>query len=91
VKRAIEVNILGQPYTVRSDSSPDQIERVAEFVSEQLAAVAQAAPTADTRHITVLTLLNIAGSYLDLQQQQAAGDQGRLQEMIERIDRVCKD
>ncbi|ORJ55824.1 hypothetical protein B5V00_15160 [Geothermobacter hydrogeniphilus] len=88
VKRATQVTILGQPYTVRSDSTPEQIARVADFVNEQLTAVAQAAPTADTRHITVLTLLNIAGSYLELQAEQGGADQRRLQDLIERIDRA---
>lgn len=89
MKRATQVNILGQPYTVRSDSSPEEIARVADYVNEQLTLVTQAAPTADTRHITVLTLLNIAGSYLDLLKQQGGSEQGRLQELIERIDRAC--
>ncbi len=88
MKRATQVNILGQPYTVRSDSSPEQIARVADFVNEQLAAVAQAAPTADTRHITVLTLLNVAGCYMDLLDGQGKDEQSRLQGLIERIEQA---
>jgi len=88
MKRATQVNILGQPYTVRSDSSPEQIARVADFVNEQLTAVAQAAPTADTRHITVLTLLNVAGCYMDLLDGQGQDEQGRLQGLIDRIEQA---
>jgi len=87
MKQAVQVTILGQHYTVKTSTPAEQVERVAAYVNRQLAQVAAAAPTADTLHVTVLTLLNIAGSYL--QQQGQAGDpqaQGRLENLLGRLD-----
>lgn len=92
MKTPIQVTILGQQYTVKSDSPPEQIEKVADFVNTQLATVSAAAPTADTRHITMLTLLNIAGSYLDLVEGKGGGaDLARLEILLKRVEQACAD
>lgn len=92
MKSPIQVTILGQQYTVKSSSPAEQIEQVADYVNSQLAAVAGAAPTADTRHITVLTLLNIAGSYLELVEGKGGGaDAARLEALLKRIEQACPD
>jgi len=91
MKRAVEVTILGRQYTVRSSSSPAEVGRVADFVNQQLAQTAKSAPTADTLNITVMTLLNIAGSYLQTQEGQpslSTQDQRQLELLLERIDSV---
>jgi len=91
VKQALEVTILGRQFTVRSSSSPEEVTRVADFVNEQLAQTAKAAPTADTLNITVMTLLNIAGSYLQSQLDQqslSTQDQKQLELLLDRIDSV---
>lgn len=89
MKQAVQVTILGQQYTIKSASSPEQISKVAAYVNEQLSRTAAAAPTADTLHVTVLTLLNIAGSYLQLREdgERIDGtDRQRLHELLVRIN-----
>jgi cell division protein ZapA len=91
MKQAVEVTILGRQYTVRSSTTPEEVGRVADFVNQQLAQTAMAAPTADTLNITVMTLLNIAGSYLQPQAGEpslSTQDQQQLESLLERIDSV---
>jgi cell division protein ZapA len=94
VKQAVQVTILGQQYTVRSDSSPEQVRRVAALVDQQLAQTATSAPTADTLHIAVLALLNLAGSYLELKDRPvpsvaAEGMEARLCDLLQRVEKAC--
>jgi len=91
VKQSIQVTILGQQYTIRSASPPEQIGQVAAYVNDQLSRTAAVAPTADTLHITVLTLLNIAGSYLQLRDSGghlAMGDRERLEALLGRLEQA---
>lgn len=94
MKQSVDVTILGRQYTVKSSSSTEEIGRVAEFVNQQLARTAVAAPTADTLHVTVLTLLNLAGSYLRPQDGQtllSSQDRRQLELLLERVESVVGD
>lgn len=91
MKQPVEVNILGRLYTVRSSASLEEVSRVADYVNQQLARTAAVAPTADTLHVTVLTLLNIAESFLKLLDEKGALDpleKKRLESLLLRIDSV---
>lgn len=88
MSQKIQVQILGREYSLRSQQSEEQVQRVANFVSEMLTETA-AGRTVDTRDLTVLTLLNLAGKYLQLLDGQ--GQQGqidsRLQGLVEQLER----
>jgi cell division protein ZapA len=91
VKQSVEVAILGRHYTVRSSSAPDEVKRVADYVNQQLAQTASVAPTADTLHVTVLTLLNIAEAYLQLQDSRGTlgpMEREKLESLLLRMDSV---
>ncbi len=90
MKHAVQVTILGQQYTVRSSASPDEVERVAEFVNRQVAEVA-ASKAVDTLNTAVLALMNIGGAYLRLQDAMAVDQQGeeRLQRLLQRLECDC--
>lgn len=83
MKHSVQVKILGREYTLRSQQSPEQVQKVAAFVEARLAEMASARAV-DTRDLTVLTLLNLAGQHLQLldenerQQQQVDEQLGRL-------------
>ena len=88
MSRTIQVQILGREYSLRSHQSEQQVQRVADFVSQMLDETA-AGRTVDTRDLTVLTLLNLAGKYLQLvddQNQQKEND-SRLRELVEQLER----
>ncbi|NOQ52016.1 MAG: cell division protein ZapA [Desulfuromonadaceae bacterium] len=83
---SVQVRILGREYTLRSQEPPGQIQRVAAFVEEKLAETAAVRST-DTRDLTVLTLLNLAGQHLQLLDEQK---QNR-QELGKRLEQlVCQ-
>lgn len=89
MKQTVQVTIMGQQYSVRSDDDPEKVARVADFVNRRLTELASRAPTADTHQITVLALLNLAGEYLE---QTGAGSRemaARLEQMVETLERAA--
>ena len=92
MKHAVQVTILGQQYTVKSAASPEEVQRVADFVNCQVAEVT-ASKSVDTLDSAILTLMNIGGAYLRLQDTVAERQQveGRLQELLQRLEQACPD
>ena len=85
----IQVKILGRDYSLRSHQTAEQVQRVADFIDEMLVETA-AGRTVDTRDLTALTLLNLAGKYLlliDQQGQQQQQDR-RLEDLIVQLERA---
>lgn len=89
MSRTIQVKVLGRDYSLRSQQSEEQVQRVADFVAEMLAETA-AGRTVDTRDLTALTLLNLAGKYLQLVDERDQQDQQncRLQNLISQLERA---
>jgi cell division protein ZapA (FtsZ GTPase activity inhibitor) len=89
----VKVTILGREYKLRSQESETQIQRVVDFIEEKLAETASSR-SVDTRDLTVLTLLNLAGQYLQLSDQQTQGgvqQEMRLQRLIDSLERAVAD
>lgn len=89
----VKVTILGREYKLRSQESETQIQRVVDFIEEKLAETASGR-SVDTRDLTVLTLLNLAGQYLQLSDQQAQvgiGQEKRLQQLVESLEHAVAD
>lgn len=94
MKQAVQATILGQQYTLRSDSAPEDVARVVAFVNEKLSEVAALGRVVDTANIAVLALLNVSATYLQLRDGLPAegGEvESRLQRLLERIERACPD
>lgn len=93
MKYAVQVTILGQQYTVKSEAPPEEVQRVADFVNRQVAEVT-ANRAVDTLNSAILTLMNIGGAYLRLQDTAAERQQeaeGRLQKLLQRLEEACPD
>ena len=88
----VQINILGRDYSLRSQGSEDQVQRVVEFIEAKLAETASGR-SVDTRDLTVLTLLNLAGQYLQLLDEEKQGGQEdlRLQQLVESLERAVAD
>lgn len=88
----VQVVILGQTFTLRSAASADEVQRVADFVNEQIGEVAALGRSADSLNVALLALLNVAGAYLR-QSEQGGGDEGelaeRLERMLDRVEQAC--
>ena len=88
----VQINVLGRDYSLRSQGSEDQVQRVVEFIEAKLAETASGR-SVDTRDLTVLTLLNLAGQYLQLLDEEKQGGQEdlRLQQLVESLERAVAD
>ncbi len=87
---SIRVTILGREYTLRSQGERDQIDRVVNFVETRLAEM-ESVKSVDTRDVTVLTLLNLAGQYLQLldkQNEQGSDHEQRLNQLVSKLEHV---
>jgi len=87
---AVQVTILGQTFAVRSDASPEEIRRVAAYVNEKLAEATGAHRSVDSLHAALLTLLNVAGDYLQLRDSGGTQEDlvGRLARLSARIEKA---
>jgi cell division protein ZapA len=82
VSATIQIRIQGRLYTLRSQQSEDQIHKVVTFVEKKLAETA-AGRSVDTIDLMILTLLNLAGEHLQLNEQRRREQ--------EDIDRTLED
>ena len=77
---------MGRELQVRSTASAESVREVEAFVNEKLAEVAAAVKTTDSQIVAILTLMNIAESYLALAREtESSRQQGR-----ERISRLLR-
>lgn len=100
MKHAVQVTILGQQYTVKSEASPDEVAKVVDFVNAKISELASSGRIADSLNLAVLTLLNLAGDFLRLQEVQATPNtrslaelqtEARLLRLLERLEESCPE
>lgn len=88
--QTVQVRILGREYSLRSQQSAEQVQKVAAFVEGKIAETA-AGRSVDTQDLTVLTLLNLAGQYLQCVESESRARQQldtRLQQLVAQLERV---
>ena len=88
MKHAVQVTILGQQFTLRSDASPDEATRVAAYVNERIDEI-RAHSSADSLRTVILAMLNVSGSYLQLRDSGACltGEvEQRLETLVTRLE-----
>ena len=61
-KRSVEVQLLGQRMVLRSDASPEQLQRLATFVKRKSDEISATGPISTTK-LALLVALNIAEDY----------------------------
>jgi cell division protein ZapA len=67
---SVEVNILGQKYTVKGDAPEEYIKQLAFFVDEKLKEVYNTSPGITPLKAAILTSLNIADELRRFQETQ---------------------
>jgi len=82
VKESIPVTVYGQSFILRSDSSEDEVRRVADFVNQAIEEVVATNRVADSLNVALLAFLNVAQAYLQLQSAR----QGDEQELVTRMN-----
>lgn len=90
MKQSLQVTILGQQFFLRSDSPPEQVQRIAEFVEGQIQEITASGRVADSLQAAVLALLNVSARYLQGGSQEELPPEvsERLRLMVGRIERA---
>lgn len=92
MKTPVQVTILGQVFTLRSDTSSEEALRVAEYVSKAVNDVAATGKSVDSLNVSLLALMNVAQAYLQLR-DQCATDQAtvaRIDRLNQRLDKALR-
>ena len=71
-KNSVRVTIVGEDYTLRTDSSPDHARAVAEYVDRAIRTVMSAGNVTETRKAAILAALQITD---DLFKSRADGEE----------------
>lgn len=91
MKESISVTIFGQSFILRTDSSADEVHQVVDFVNQAIDGVVTTNRVADSLNVALLTLLNVAQAYLQLQSARNRDEQdlaGRIDRLTQRIEDV---
>jgi len=78
-KSIVRVTILGQPYTLRAQGDPKEVEQLAQSVDELMHTIALKTPNSDSSRVAVLACLHLADKLATLEK-----DLGALKRRIER-------
>lgn len=89
MKQSVQVTIFGQKYTVRSEASPHEVQRVADFVNGRIEELSRSFGSPDSLNTAILALLNVSGSYLKLLDEPASPPDAddRIRRLCEKIER----
>lgn len=84
------VKVLGRELKIRSAASAEVVREVEKFLNDKVADVERALKGGDTMSVAILTLLNIAESYLSLRRSltESQGQDQRLVELIQRLEAI---
>ncbi len=83
IERLVEIKIMGQTYTVKTDTEEDYIQEVARYVHEKMDEVLKKTKSVSTLNVAILTALNIADDLLKEREKR----RGLLQE----VEKKSKD
>ncbi len=81
----VQIRIQGRIYTLRSQQSEDQIQKVVSFIERKLAEAADGR-SVDTIDLMILTLLNLAGEHLQLMEQKET-EQQQIDKRLDQLNR----
>lgn len=68
-KNKISVEIFGQMYTVKGDTSAQHVRLVAGYVDDKMRQLSTRAKSLDTNKLAVLTAVNVADEYFRLKEE----------------------
>jgi cell division protein ZapA len=91
-KNRIEVQILGQKYTIRSDATPEYVRELCDHVEQRAREIQGPGPVQDPVKLLALTALHIADELSRLKQEHAVVDQDtsdRLSALSRLLDSVA--
>lgn len=90
MKKNVEVKILGQSYLIKTDTSEDYLQKVANFVDAQMKEILKTTTGISSTNLAVLTALNIADLFFKLKAEKDNFETGSLK-LIELIEKELQD
>ena len=82
MKKAVDVEIMGHKYTVRSDADESYVLKVAEYVDEKVQEILKTARPVANPNVAMLAALNIADEYHQLKDNH--------ERVLQRLDDLSK-
>jgi cell division protein ZapA len=79
------VSILDEPFSLVTDEPEEHVRQAAAFADKMLQEIKHSAPTADSRKIAILGILQLASKYL-IAQDKASVQNNMHQKLIQLID-----
>jgi cell division protein ZapA len=70
-KNVVKVNILGGEYTLRTETTPEQVRAVAAYVEETIAETMQSAQMVESHKAAIVAALRIAGELFEARDEAA--------------------
>jgi cell division protein ZapA len=70
MREPLEIEIMGQRLTVKSEDSEEHVRAVARYVDEQIRQLGEMQPASAPLHLALVTALNVASEYWKLRHQQ---------------------
>lgn len=71
-ERLVEIKVLGQTYTVKTDSDENHIQEVARYVNEKIEEILRKTKSVSSLNVAILTALNIADDLLKEKEKRLA-------------------
>ena len=90
MKKNIDVEIIGNNYTIRSDADEDYVHKIADYLNGKIQEVLQSTKPVDTLNVVILAALNIASEFILLRDEQGEF-QRQVKERSRRLIRFIDD
>ncbi|MDO8462297.1 MAG: cell division protein ZapA [Deltaproteobacteria bacterium] len=71
MKRAVEITLLNQKFTVKTDADDGQVQRLTDYVEKKLSEMQGGSKTTPLLGVALLTCLNIAEEYFKLKESRS--------------------
>jgi len=84
MKKDYQIKILGQEFTVLSDSGDEHVKSVMEYIDNKVVELENKSPNTNALNVAILVALNIADEYMKLLK-------GNKEEIYNQIDRQAQN
>lgn len=89
MKKQIEIKVMGQKFMVRSESSEEYINAVADFVDQKITEIVKGSKSVASLNVAILAAMNIADEFMKYREQkdkQVSKVEEKIKTVIELID-----
>jgi len=88
-ERSIEIKIMGQTYSVKTDGNEEHLQEVARYVNEKMEEILRNTKSVSTLNVAILAALNIADDLLKEKERRKSlfrELEAKSKDLVEKID-----